>query len=633
MPANLALSLRLSCTFDATAKAETMFPEKQRSLTILTSTVVTAVIVVVLYTARSIFIPVALALFVAFVLSPVVTRLHHRGLGRTPAVLVTVGAVLLIVAAVSTLITQQVLSLAETLPDQKEAIKAKVLAAKHWLVGGGTGRFASLVQDLGEVISPTPHPAPTQSMQKVVVEPAPETLTSQVQTYFSPAAEVLGQAAFVFILALYILLKKEDIRNRFIRLIGDGTVTRTTKAVDDASSRISRYLLMQATINTSFGLFIACGLFLLGVNYAILWGTIASIMRYVPYLGTPIGLIPPVLFSFATAPAWGGGWGQPLCVLALFVVSEVICNNVFEPWLYGRSMGVSEVAQIVSAGFWAFLWGPIGIILSGPILVCLLVLGRHVRQFQFLAVLLGDQPALTPQVAFFQRLAARDQDEASDVAMKVARESGPDAALETVVVPALALARRELHEGDLNEADFDYAVHAAREVVAELRESRGAPENEGSGERVRLLIVPSRDEAEQVAAEALAATLDHTRWEVRVAGHETLASELVDEVAEFDPAVVVVVAIPPGGRSHCRYIVSRLHGKFPGIRVLVARLNCEVEVVEEESKGGLPGVEGVDDCLSETRKRLAGLLPVLSAAEDKHAAAKADRKLVGTVGA
>src|SRR5262249_12976672 len=152
----------------------------------------------------------------------------------------------------------------------------------------------------------------------------------------------------------------EDLRNRMIRLLGDGKVTTTTRAVDDASRRISRYLLMQLMVNTTFGLIITAGLYLLGVNYALLWGLIATLMRYVPYIGTVIGLLPPVLYSFATAPDWGGGWGQPLAVLALFLVLEAICNNVFEPMLYGKSMGLSEVAQLVSAGFWAFLWGPIG---------------------------------------------------------------------------------------------------------------------------------------------------------------------------------------------------------------------------------------------------------------------------------
>ena len=374
-----------------------MSSEWQRSLTTLTAAVVTAVVIALLYWARSIIVPVALAIFMAFVLGPVVMRLQRRGLGRGFAVVLTVGMVGVMTLGVGALVTQQVAKLVRTLPDRAEAIKAKVATAKEWLVGDGESRLGKLVDDVTGMISPKP-----AGENVVVTQPASASLGERMTTYGDPIVEFLGQAAFTFILTVFMLIKKEDLRNRIIRLLGDGKVTTTTKAVDDASSRISRYLLMQVLINTGFGVAITIGLFLLGVNYALLWGFIASVMRYVPYIGTPIGLIPPVLFSFATAPDWGAGWGQPLAVLALFIVLEVIGNNVFEPWLYGKSMGLSEVAQIVSAGFWAFLWGPIGLILSGPIMVCLLVLGRHVKRFNFLAVLLGDQPALTSNVAFYQ---------------------------------------------------------------------------------------------------------------------------------------------------------------------------------------------------------------------------------------
>ena len=604
-----------------------MVSDWQRALTTLTTTVVIVVVVAVLYLARAIFIPVGLAIFLAFVLSPVVTRLQHRGLGRKLSVVVTMSLLLVVVAGVGALITQQVMRLAQTLPERREAIKAKIVTAKAWLVGDGESRLGSLIQDVSDAV------APQQPVQRVQVEP-PGGVADQVGTYLTPAAEFLGQAAFVFILTLFMLVKREDLRNRLIRLlVGDGKVTTTTRAVDDASVRISRYLFMQVLINTGFGILIALGLFVLGVDYALLWGFIASVMRYVPYIGTPIGLIPPVLFSFATAPEWGGGWGQPLAVLALFVVLEIIGNNVFEPWLYGKSMGLSEVAQIISAGFWAFLWGPIGLILSGPVMVCLLVLGRHVKRFQSLAVLLGDQPALAPRVAFYQRLTARDQDEAADVALAVAKESGPDAAIEEVIVPALCIARRDLEDGDLDATDFRFAVTAAREVLAEVGDLREAGAGEYREDRVRVLVSPTRDEAEHVAAEALAATLDPARWEVRVAGDEMLASELIAAAEEFAPAVVVLVALPPGGLSHCRYLVNRLRARQPEVRVLVGRWSGGAEGEVREPAGGITGAEGVDESLSATRTRLAGLLPVLTAEEAKQSPTVAKPTLLGTAGA
>jgi len=585
-----------------------MSTDWQRSLVTLTATAVTVVIVVALVWAKAIFIPIALSIFMAFVLSPLVAWVQHRGLGRSLSVITVVGAVIFVCGGIGALITQQVVSLLNDLPDRAEVIKQKVLAAKTWFGGDGGSRFGELVDDISRVISPPPPPG-----REVVIAQPNQTLSAQLSAYITPAAEFFGQAAFTFILTVYMLIRREDLRNRMIRLLGDGKVTTTTKAVDEATRRISRYLLVQFLINATFGLIITVGLMLIGVDYALLWGFIGAAMRYVPYIGTWVGLILPVLFSFATTT----GWSEPLAVFALFGILEAICNNIFEPWLFGASMGLSEVAQLVAAAFWALLWGPIGLILSGPLTTCFLVVGRHVRRFSFLEVILGDRPALTPKVAFYQRLAARDQDEAATIALAVAKESGPDVTLETVVVPALCLARRDFDEGDLDAGTFQYAVHAAREVLAELDELRvmriRSPE-EKLDDRVRVMVVAARDEAEHVAAEVLASALDPTRWEVRVVGHEMLASELVASVEEFRPAVVVVVALPPGGLSHCRYLVGRLRTKCPGVRLTVARWDGGED-------GGIPiegvkGADGVDRTLSETRKRLTEIHAVLVAEED-----------------
>jgi predicted PurR-regulated permease PerM len=601
--------------------------EWQRALVTLAATVVTMTVVAVLFWARAIFIPVALAVFLAFVLAGPVARVQRWGLGRTPAVVAVVGVVLLVTLGVGAMIVHEVVALADTLPDRTEAIKAKVQAARDWVVGDGNSRFGQFIDEMSGVILPR---RPTQAT--VVVEPAGSSFTSQLESYVSPAAEFLGQAAFTFILTVYMLIRREDLRNRMIRLLGGGRVTTTTKAVDEASQRISRYLLMQLMINTSFGVVITLGLVVLGVKYALLWGFVATVMRYVPYVGTWIGLIPPVLFSFATAPEWGGGWGQPIAVMALFLGLEALCNNVFEPWLYGQSMGLSEVAQLVAAAFWAFLWGPIGLILSGPLTACLLVLGKYVRRFDFLEVLLGDEPALEPRVAFYQRLAARDQDEAAEVALAVARESGPEAALETVVVPALGLARRDRDGGELDPADFRFAIHAAREVATEVTDLRGPTETRPDEERVRVLVCPARDEAENVAAEILAGMLDPAKWEVRVAGDEMLASELVATVGEFRPAAVVIVALPPGGLAHCRYVVGRLRARCPGVRILIGRWGCG-EGEAAEPAGGVKGADATDRSLGETTKRLAELHAVLAAGEEKDGKAGGKRRPIGTAGA
>lgn len=597
----------------------------QRALVALSATVVGGAVVAVLYLGRAIFIPVALAIFLAFVLTPVVTRLHRRGLGRTTAVIVTVSVVLLGSVGIGAVLVQQVAQLANTLPDRRETIKHKIATAKQWIVGdGGESRFGQLIDDVSHIISPKPAEKP----QEVVLRDSP--WTAQADAYLSPAAEFIGQAAFTFILTVFILMKREDLRNRVIRLLGSGKVTTTTKAVDDASQRISKYLFSQLLVNSAYGAVITLGLLLLGVPYSVLWGFIATLMRYVPYIGTWIGLIPPTLFSFATAPEWGNGWGQPLAVLALFLSLEAFCNNVVEPKVYGQSMGLSEVAQLVSAAFWALLWGPIGLILSGPLTVCLLVLGRHVRRFEFLAVMLGDEPALDPKVAFYQRLAARDQDEAADVATEVAKESGPEAAFDEVIVPALCLARRDRDEGDLDPADLGFIVRAAHEIAEEVAGLHEGPVAAPDEERTRVLICPARDEAEHVTAELLALTLDPSRWEVKIAGDETLASELIEMIAEFRPGVVVIATLPPGGLSHARYLVTRVRRRFPNVKLLVGRWGCEENGADE--RASVPSTDGVDRTLADTRKRLTELRPLL-AAENADRPGERNKELVGTAGA
>ena len=605
-----------------------MTSDWQRALVALSATVVTAAIVGVLYWARSIFIPVTLAIFLAFVLAPVVARLQRRKLGRTTAVVATVGLVMCVSLGVGAVVVQQVAQLADTLPDRRESITAKVQAAKLMISGDGSSRFSQLTNDLSGIIAPKP-----AQQNTVVVEPA-SSFGGQMDAYVSPVAEVLGQAAFTFILTVYMLLRREDLRTRMIRLLGDGKITTTTKAVDDASQRISKYLLSQLMVNSAFGAIIAVGLFALGLKYALLWGFIATVMRYIPYIGTWIGLIPPVLFSFATAPEWGGGWGQPVAVLVLFLGLEAFCNNVVEPALYGQSMGLAEVAQLIAAAFWGFLWGPLGLILSGPLTVCLLVLGRHVGRFNFFVVLLGDEPALDPRVAFYQRLAAHDQDEASEVAVEEANRTTPEEAFDTVIVPALCLAKRDREDGDLDPADLKYVVAAAREVAVEVAGLRDAPAavvaETDARDRVRVLLCPARDEAEHVASDLLALTLGTARWDVKVSGDETLASELIDQVAEFRPAVVVIASLPPGGLSHVRYLLTRLRQRFPDVKLLVGRWGAD-ENVPEDREDAIKHTDGVDRTLAETRKRLAEMHPVLAAAETKNDGGRTNKKaLVGT---
>lgn len=611
-------------------------PDWQRALIALSATVVGVTIVAGLYWARSIFVPVALAVFLTFVLSPAVAWIQRRGLGRTPAVFVVVITAILTAVGVGTVVTQQMAALSESLPDRRDQILAKITVLKEWVAGTGQSRLGTLVEEVLDTVNPANKPRAGEKPQPVVVESSSSPLMSRIEGFLSPAAEFLGMMAFAFLLTVYMLLRKEDLRNRMIRLLVRGKVTTTTKAVDDASRRISRYLLTQLVLNAAFSAVIAVALLLMGLKYALLWAFIAFLMRYVPYVGTWIGLIPPTLYALAVSdgPTW---WLQPLLVLAIFGGLELLCNNIFEPMLYGPSMGLSEVAQLIAAGFWTFLWGPIGLILSGPLTVCLLVLGKYVSQFQFLQVLLGDEPALEPRIAFYQRLTARDQDEASDIARAETKDAEPATVFDTLLIPALCLAKRDHADGDLSDDALQFAVRAAREIGDEIvyeaeiaaggiAHPNGAP---SPAERVSIVLCPARDEVDRTALNLLGRLLDPARWEVHVAAVDTLASELLEDVAKRDAAVVVIGSLPPGGLAHSRYLATRLRRRFPDLKLIVGRWGRGDEFPEDRSRAGVPGTDWVDDTLAQTHKHLYGWYPVFAAGGEP----TEKSVLVGTPGA
>ena len=254
-----------------------------------------------------------------------------------------------------------------------------------------------------------------------VQSPAPTPLET-LRDVGGPLIAPFATAGLVVVLVIFMLLQREDLRDRVLRLVGGREVARATEAMDDAAKRISRYLLMQLIINVLYGIPVGIGLYFIGVPNPILWGCLATVLRFIPYLGPVIGALFPIALSFAVAP----GWTLPLLTVALFVVLELFSNNVLEPWLYGASTGLSPVAVLVAAVFWTMLWGPLGLLMSTPLTVCLVVLGRHVPQLGFFDVLLGDEPALSPEVKFYQRLLARDPEEATELAEEYLEDGSLD---------------------------------------------------------------------------------------------------------------------------------------------------------------------------------------------------------------
>ncbi len=454
----------------------------------------------------------------------------------------------------------------------------------------------------------------------MVLQPESPTWLARLPALLSSLLETLGGLALALVLVVFMLLKREDLRNRLIRLVSHGQITVMTKALDDAGQRISRFLLMQLIVNATVGLSVGLGLLAIGVQYAFLWGFLAAVFRYIPYIGVWIAALPPIILSLAMFE----GWVQPLLVIGLFLTIELLASNVAEPRLYGRSIGVSEVALLVAAAFWAFLWGPIGLVLSSPLTVCLVVLGKYVPQLKFLDVLLGDEPPLDAHVTFYQRLLARDQDEATQLVLAQAKASSPEQVYDDFLVPALNYAKRDRERDDLTESDEQFVLQATREILEDLGERREAAtqaeeaihaEDRGNASapiRLRVLACPARDQADRLALEMLRQLLDPAKWVVEVAAVETLTADLVAQVAEQAPALVCIGALPPGGLAHARYLCKKLRARFPEVKIIVGRwgLTGGVEANREQLQDA--GADLTATTMLETRSQLNSLLPILT---------------------
>jgi predicted PurR-regulated permease PerM len=604
-----------------------LIPDWQRAVIVLTATVVTVVVVAGLYWAQTVLIPFALGIFLSFLLSPLVRGLQRRGLGRVPSVLLVVTLAAGLLFGAGWVVTAQISGLLQELPQYTDNIKARV----HSLRDMGQGTVASGLDRMVNEISaafqgqtaphetvPTPgtEPSPTVPLPqppRVVLQQSPEWLShvpGMVGGVLGPLA-TLGLAA---VLAVFMLLKREDLRSRFIRLAGQGQMTVTTKGLDDAAGRISRYLIMQLVINATYGLIWGIGLTLIGIHHALLWGFLAAALRYVPYIGAPASAVLPLLLSLAQFE----GWLQPLLVGGLLLTMELITGNVLEPLLYGKSIGVSEVALLVAAAVWAFLWGPIGLVLSGPLTVCLVVLGRHVPQLEFLGVILGDQPVLEPEVNLYQRLLARDQDEATQFVRDRLKEPNPEKVYDDLMVPLLTQVRRDRERDSIEERDEQFVLRATQEILEDLDEdpSNAAPETEpapdsGSRPPARVLGLPSRDEADVLALNMLRQLLGPTRWEMEVASAEMLSSELVELAVAREPEVICVAALPPGGLIHTRYLCKRLRARFPKARILVGRWGLAGNLEQNQQELQEAGADLVATTLLETVRHLHSWLPVL----------------------
>jgi len=609
----------------------------QRALIILTGTVVGVVVVTILYWAQSIFIPVALAAFLTFLLNPLVSWLRQRGIARAPAVISTVGLAALGLGLVVWVVTTQISGLLRELPEYSQNMREKAKSLRH--IAERSNRFTKMVLDINQELGlPTPAAATKEGglagetapsggrPTAVVIEPQSPIWLSRITSFLAPLMEPLGEFALAIILVVFMLQKREEVRNRIIRLAGDGRIAAATRFVDEAGQRISRFLLMQAIVNGTFGLVLGLGLLLIGVKYALLWGFLAAMFRYLPYVWPFLAAVFPISLSLAMFD----GWGTTLAVAALFLSLELVVANFVEPWLYGQSMGVSEIALLVSAAFWAFLWGPVGLVLSSPLTVCLVMLGRYVPQLEFLAILLGDEPALDPSISFYQRLLARDQDEAEELILERLKTQPLEGVYDEMLIPALSATKLCRARGDITEADEREILQSIREIALDVGErpefaNRSCQEG-GEGELaadrdprppIRILGCPARDAADRAALEMLGNLLDPVRWNLEAIAPDVLTAELLDRVAATQPSLVCIATTPPGGLAHARYLCKRLRARFPDLRIVVGRWARQVETQPNPGQLLEAGANSITATLLETRQELASLLPILAQNQDK----------------
>jgi len=643
--------------------ARSLSPNRSSKFVLLASI---CLVVAVLHFAQDVLVPLSLAVLISFLLTPVVLRLERWKFPRVAAVMAVVLLSFALLSGIGYVVYAQVHELAGNVDEYKTNIIKKASLLKP----SGDGLFSRFRQATAEVnqaitapattepatqqaekdaqaqdplgtvhqsqaegeprqtltgeVLPAPDGAADADVQKVeVVAPKPSPYRFLAQA-LAPIAGPLGTAGIVVVFVIFMLLNREDLRDRVIRLFGGGQLTVTTQALDDAATRISRYLLMQAIVNGTYGVAISLGLWVIGVPSAVLWGLLCALLRFIPYIGPWIGAVFPIALSIAVFD----DFRHAAFTIGLFAVVELWSNNFMEPWLYGSSTGMSTVAILAAALFWTWIWGPIGLLLSTPMTVCLVVIGKYVPQLKFLDILLGDEPVLEPKVRYYQRLLAGDAEEAMEVAQAYFETHSLEAVYDDVVMPALGLAEEDRHRGDVDPGRQKFIWESVRGHVEEIgdleqaRQAKEAKDLEKATERaaaaptptadaiggainalvrmgsrderpddppprrlpivgspnVRVLCLPAADEADEICAHMLAQVLTSYHFSAESVAVSTLASEMLDLVESRRANVVCVSALPPAAVTHSRYLCKRLHQKYPDLKMIVGLWNARGNV-------------------------------------------------------
>lgn len=599
------------------------------------ATLISVVIVVaVLYFARVVFIPLALAVLFAFLLAPLVTRLRRWGVWRVPAVVIAVNAAFVAIAAFGFLMAVQLTDLGHKLPEYEQNIHNKWKSIRE-SSSGILGHISKIMHEFNQELSPAaPEGQPTAGAQKPVpveIQHGPFSPLQMAPKVLGSVASLLLTVVIVIVFVIFMLLQKEDLRDRVIRLMGAGQLNATTKALDEAGERVSRYLVAQLIVNVAYGIPAGVALYFLGVPNPVLWGMLAALLRYIPYLGIWIAAFMPAAVLFGVDPSWL----KPFSIFGIYFGIDLIMYNFVEPWVYGSTTGMTPLAILVAAVFWTWLWGAVGLLLATPLTVCLAVLGRYVPSLRFLGVLLSDEQVLTPEKRFYQRLLAEDVEEAAGVAEEFLKGKTLDELYDAVIIPALRMAHEDRRAGKLDDEQQRSVFNDARLLVEdfgsraqEISGERSGAGNEANGKcaaaerataaKVEVLSLPARSRADEIAALMLAQLLEAHGVAARAGSTSALASERLESVAQEKFGLVCVSTVPPDGYLHARYLCKRLREEFPQMKIVAVIL---VRGSGDEVKHREPPMpsDEIAVTLTEAVTQICALLPVCSARVEQKA--------------
>jgi predicted PurR-regulated permease PerM len=538
---------------------------------------IAAVVVAGLYFGQPVLMPLALAVLASFALSPVLALLRRLRLGHIPAVLVTMVFAVVILVSVGVFMGTQFARLAAQLPSYQTNLSAKIQSVVGGAVNNGTlSRLRQSANDIAQQVSgDRPRPPPLDAAN-APMEPVPVVVERQslapleiAQNLVGPLLEPLTLIALVLVFVGFILLQKDDLRDRAVRLAGSGDLQRTTIALDEAASRLSRFLFLQTCVNAVFGLLIGAGLWLIGIPNSGLWALMAMLFRFVPYVGVPIVFLFPATLALAVDP----GWSMLVWVGLLFLCLDFIAGQMVEPLLYGRSMGLSAVAVVVAAVFWTWLWGPMGLLLSTPLTMCFVVLARHVDSLKFLEVMLGDRPPLTLEQSLYLRMLADDPDEAADEAEAFLRHNTVAAYYDEVAARALMLAQADVNRGVLDERRQNQIRDAIHNLVDNLaahadREEPPMPPAPENWRDRPVLCVAGRGPLDEAAGVLVTDMLGKYGLGARLVSADDTSAANIGELDMDGVRLVCVSYLEPGTFKNARYQVRRLRKVIPGVPII-----------------------------------------------------------------